>query len=243
MHLRPQFSVVIATYHNPPHYSDRQYVAECVESAHTQTQGQPIEVLVMDGGSPDGGPTGLSALGASCGLMPRGSNVCDTFRFGVSAVAGRWVIPINADDRLGPKFIERALHAIVLTTLRPVDRQAKVAVIANDTRPLTSAIERDNSIPYLAMWDRAFWLEMGGWQDVLGTGGPCLLADWDMWIRIWQRFGDAAPVVGIGECGPLIWQYRDRVGGASKWDSAEFEKLRTRLWTARGIAPMKVEVQ
>ena len=101
------------------------------------------------------------------------------------------------------------------------------------SQPLTAAIERDNYIPYLAMFARWFWNDMGGFQDVLGEGGACRLADWDLWIRVWQRYGAAAPVAYIHD--PTVISIRNRRDSASKWTSDEFAALRARLWAARGI--------
>lgn len=252
----PSVSVVIATYHNPPKYSDREFVTACVASVRAQTV-QPIEAVVVDG-SPDvrmgnsAWNPKLSGLADVFGALPRlhgkekfSDDVCSSFQFGVHLTRSQWVVPMNADDQLAPHFVESALaviersHHIDLDGQHNLDVQHNYApcqctgVVVVSQQPLSAAIERDNYIPYLAMFARWFWDAMGGFVDVLGEGGACRLADWDLWIRIWQRYGDRAPVAYITD--PSVIRLRDRPDSASKWSSDEFEALRARLWAARGI--------
>lgn len=227
--------VLIATYHDPPRYSDREFVREAVASVRAQTHGQPIEVVVVDGASPERidcveveqivGADHCHQLDSNCG-------VCLTLNWGIDyRLVGEWVIPMNADDQLAPHFVESALDAAGQWERDHTPSQCGVVVVSQ--QPLSAAIERDNYIPYLAMFARWFWVAMGGFQDVLGESGACRLADWDLWIRIWQRYGERAPVAYIHD--PSVIRLRDRPDSASKWSSTEFERLRAELWRRRGI--------
>lgn len=245
--ISPSVSVVIATYHNPPRYSDREFVEECVASVRAQTKCGPINVVVVDG-SPDvrmgnsAWNPKLSGLTDVFGALPRlhgkaefSDDVCSSFQFGVHLTRSQWVIPMNADDQLAPHFVESAIEAACMFQLRQLSVTNPVGVVVVSQQPLSAAIERDNYIPYLAMFARWFWDEMGGFVDVLGEGGACRLADWDLWIRVWQRYGDRAPVAYIND--PSVIRLRDRPDSASKWSSDEFERLRAQLWKIRGIEP------
>jgi hypothetical protein len=232
-------SVVVATYHNPPRYSDREFVDECVASIRSQTASVPIQVIVADM-SPDFS-AGLTnpVVGANRTVIlderSADMSICAVLRHVLSRryIEGEWLIPMNADDQLAPNFVESAFEAAGQWEHDHAPYRCGVVVVSQ--QPLTAAIERDNYIPYLAMFARWFWNEMGGFQDVLGEGGACRLADWDLWIRIWQRYGDRAPVAYVTD--PSVIRIRNRPDSASKWSSDEFLELRSRLWKARGIEP------
>ncbi len=84
----------------------------------------------------------------------------------------QWVVPLDADDTIEPTFLERTLAA---------GRCSAVAV--NSETPLGPGILENNYLPYCALFDRKFLLELGGWQQPTKTQG---IEDWYLWVRLYD---------------------------------------------------------
>lgn len=92
-----RFSVVV------PLYNKADYVVESVRSAVSQVPA-PLEVIVVDDGSTDGGAERVEALKLPCVRLVRQANagVAAARNTGIDAASGDWVAFLDADDRFEP---------------------------------------------------------------------------------------------------------------------------------------------
>lgn len=226
--LVPLVSVVIATYTGPG-YTDARYLKDAVDSVRAQTHPCEVEIVIVDCGSLVPTPP---VFGDVHVYTSANIGVCQAFALGVRAARADWLLCLNADDTLAPHFLAAAFEALAETPYYSYG-----ALVSKE--PLGPAILLDNYIPYCALLHRELWDTMGGFQDVLDEGGACRLADWDLWIRIFQHYAKRGqwPLLAYIH-DPSVWVHRDRPDSASKWDSAEFERLRAKLWQIHGVSKL-----
>lgn len=144
---------------------------------------------------------------------------------GARQACTKWLLLLDADDTIHPKFIETVLSAAASI------QDNIVNVVVPSETPLTKAIYRDNYLPYCCLVRRTFWLAAGGHQEPSTRGlGLC---DWDWWIRLWM-YGYADSVARID---PSLFTHRDRPDSMSKWDTAKFEAMRADLWAKYNVSP------
>jgi glycogen(starch) synthase len=152
----PLVSVVI------PYFRLERYVGQTVESVLAQTHPR-IEILVVNDGSLRGEDEALynGALGGVTVLTQPNSGLSAARNLGIAHARGRYVLPLDADDMLDPRFVERCVEALecdpelayVTTWVRYIDP---------DGRPLTE--EGGGYMPY------------GNWSRLLernNVGGTC----------------------------------------------------------------------
>ena len=202
----PAISVII------PCYKQAEFLPEAVESVIAQTF-TDWELLIVDDGSPDS--TGLVAdelakhhptrrirtiRQANAGLA-RARNA------GIQRARGSYILPLDADDRLGPTMLER--------TYRLLEEQPGVAIAYTDVQRFgdhNDVIRADDfnatTLPaishlnYCSLYRREVWEAVGGYNANMVYG----YEDWDFWV-------------GAVECGYVarripepMFQYRVRSG-------------------------------
>ena len=107
--MKPLISVIVPLYNAAP------YIEETLESIVASTY-RPIEVVVVDDGSTD------ESLRVAQGFAKRHAEVCVLHQpnAGVSAARnhaiceaqGEWILPVDADDKISPTYIEHAVEQI-----------------------------------------------------------------------------------------------------------------------------------
>jgi glycosyltransferase involved in cell wall biosynthesis len=168
-----------------PTHDDATWLVEALSSAVDCTQGRG-EILVLDDGSTD--PESLRILDR---LRDAGQPVLRQANAGLSAARnalvaaarGRFILPLDSDNRLCQGFIERAIDAL--------DRDPAVGVVYGDRRLFGGKAERRpvpefdllkilhrNSIDACAMFRREVWSGTGGY-DIRLRG----FEDWEFWIH------------------------------------------------------------
>ena len=152
----PLVSVVI------PYFRLERYIGQTVESVRAQTHPR-IEILVVNDGSLRGEDEALynGALGGVTLLTQPNSGLSAARNFGIAQARGSYVLPLDADDVLDPRFMERCLEAL--------ERDPEMAYVTTwvryihpDGRPLTG--EDGGYMPY------------GNWSRLMernNVGGTC----------------------------------------------------------------------
>lgn len=196
------------------------YLTEAVDSVLAQTQ-PADELIVVDDGSSD--PETLEVLND---LRGRGVRAYRTENrgapsarnYGIERARGEFVLCLDADDVLMPRFLEKTLR--VLAASRDVGVVASEVEFFGKTtgtwRPpaysLPTMLWR-NCLPSASLFRRACWEEAGGYAPHLPA-----CQDWDLWLSIVERGWRWAVVE------EPLYRYRRRDGSIS--DRRELERSR-----------------
>ena len=212
-----------------PTYNDAVFLVEALASVDSCTQGR-FEVLILDDGSTC--PESLEVLAR---LREAGYEISRQENGGLSkarntlirSAKGRFILPLDADNRLVPGFIERALRAFdddpglgVVYRDRRLFGAASGIVLVPDFDPLDNL--NGNEIDACAVYRREVWEDVGGYDEELRC-----LEDWEFWVhagkrgwrfrrRLLQRHPDLLLRLSPG---PIRWL----AGGASMKDSRSWK--------------------
>lgn len=172
-----------------PTHDDAVSLVEALASAEACTAGQH-EILVLDDGTTD--PESLWILDR---LRAAGRPVLRQPNAGlaaarnalIEAASGRYILPLDADNRLCPGFIERALAAFHDDPRLGVvygDRTlfgAQAGRLHVPDFDLRSMVNR-NEIDACAMFSRDLWNDVGGYDAELRG-----FEDWEFWLHAGKR--------------------------------------------------------
>jgi glycosyltransferase involved in cell wall biosynthesis len=189
-----------------PCYNPGEWLLDAIASARAQTYPR-IEIVLVDDGTDDAesldyirsAATRVDLLLKQPNLgLPAARNT------GMRAAAGRFVLPLDADDLLDPRYatecvatISGADSAFVYTDYRVFGARNYI-----DTLPeynLHTLLNR-NSLTYAALIRRDDWEAAGGYDESMRLG----YEDWEFWLRLGaaNRFGRRLP--------QPLFQYRKR---------------------------------
>jgi glycosyltransferase involved in cell wall biosynthesis len=177
----PLLSIII------PCYNQGQYLAESIRSvlgsAYTD-----IEIIVVDDGSTDPETCQiLDALGYPKARLIRRKNggLAAARNTGITGAKGKYILPLDADDRIGPAYIGQAVAALEANPDVGIVycRAEKFGAEAGPWRlaPFSDwRMRLGNSIFCSAVYRRTDWLAVGGYDETLRRGWE----DWDFWISL-----------------------------------------------------------
>jgi len=221
----PVVSVVI------PCYNYGAFVLEAVDSVLAQTL-QEVDVTVVDGGSTDAATLEVLARlerPRTKVLFQSGPSLVGANRnLGIAATQGRYVCCLDADDRLKPTYLEKAVALledcrcdVVSAGYEVLGRPEKV--LLNMPAPLLEDMLLGNHLLTCAVFSRALFERTGGFVDT-GKGPEHVAEDWRLWVHM-AALG--ARMCNIME--PLL-EYREHEAEASlsrlpgvppKWKQAQ----------------------
>jgi glycosyltransferase involved in cell wall biosynthesis len=219
----PLVSVVV------PCFRKAAYLEEAVASVIGQSF-TDWEMIIIDDGSPDDSAAVAERLIAAHPgqrvrlLRQENGGPAAARNAGVAAAAGRYILPLDADDTIDPQFLAKSVAAL--------HADARVAVVATDgvtfgayaapldARPLVGvdAIKRDNSISYCCLYRREVWEAVGGYNTNLFA-----YEDWDFWVGAKERG------FGFAHLTEPLFRYRVKADGLMSAARAFDRQLRCRL--------------
>jgi glycosyltransferase involved in cell wall biosynthesis len=178
---RPLVSVVV------PCFNYGEFVREAVESVLRQTL-RSVEVIVVDDGSTDEQTVAiLDALDLPRTIVLRRPNggLPSARNQGITASQGRYICCLDADDRLSPTYLEKAVA--LLEADRGVGFVYSWVQLFGDehdvwrTEPFDlSELRVRNFIPVSAVFRRDDWEITGGYAQDMRDG----YEDWEFWLRL-----------------------------------------------------------
>ncbi|MFM0597983.1 glycosyltransferase [Paraburkholderia dilworthii] len=185
---RPLVSVVI------PCFNYGHLVGEAIRSVEAQTF-QDIEIIVVEGGSSSvESRRALAALAEQPStkvrilLQEKPYRAGANRNFGISHARGKYVCCLDADDRLAPTYLEKALfmlesydYDVVSPALQFFGERSDV--FAPCERPDLDMLVHGNHVVTCAVFRRSLWQKAGGYRDSDPTTGH-LHEDWLFWVRI-----------------------------------------------------------
>ncbi|HNU04166.1 MAG TPA: glycosyltransferase [Anaerolineae bacterium] len=192
----PMVSVVI------PCYQHSQFLAAAIDSALAQTW-PDLEVVVVDDGND---PAEATAIGEIVDSYPSGwvrlvtndrnLGLAAARNAGIDAARGAWIVPLDADDKLEPSWLETTLQAIQMDPRRFGYSDSILWWPAEGREQVLEASEYDfadllNRItwPCTIIFHRDAWRQAGGYKPVMSAAGGW--EDWEFCITLGE----------IGVCG------------------------------------------
>lgn len=207
----PKVSVVI------PCYNLGSYLDEAVESVLQQTFSD-YEIIIVDDGSTD--PATRTLLASydrpkTKVLRTGNQGVSAARNTGIRNAAGSYILPLDADDRIAPGYLEKAVAIL--------DARPDVGIVYSDEQMFgekedvwimpqfnAAALLFDNLIFPSAFYRKCDWEKAGGYCSAMIFGWE----DWEFWISM-SRLNKV--VIKIPE---ILYYYRIR--SASRDHSLKF---------------------
>lgn len=179
----PVVSVII------PCYNQAQYLAEAVESVIAQTYTDWEVVMVNDGSSDNTSEVARSLIlkhpTYALRLIEKpNSGVSDARNAGIRLAQGKYILPLDGDDKIAPQFLART---VALLDLHPEIGIAYTDWVYFGAHHATrNAIDYDfarlcakeNLFTCTALFRRQAWEAAGGYNSNMTRG----VEDWDFWI-------------------------------------------------------------
>jgi glycosyltransferase involved in cell wall biosynthesis len=210
----PRIAVIV------PCYRDGAYVGEAVASV---MDGEPVELVVVDDGSPDEVTAqALQELEREGIRVLRHESNCGAGcarNTGLAATRAPYVFSLDADDMLTPNTLGR------LARMLDADPEAVVAYgdyqefgRSDVLRAVPHAVDPyriayTNEYPPAALFRREFLNEVGGWDPYRYKGA--YYEDWDLWMKVAERGGRGV------HAGTAYVTYRRRLHGVRLLDRAK----------------------
>ena len=180
----PTVSVVIPCY-NQGHFLD-----EAVDSVLNQTW-QDFEIIVVNDGSTDSLTSQLLAdynKEKTTVLHTANQGLAAARNNGIRQAKGKYILPLDADDRIGPEYLEKAVQIL--------DRNPEIGICYCKAK-LFGAVEtewnlpeyslsemlQDNLIFCTALFRRSDWEMVGGYDPGMVYGWE----DYDFWLSLIER--------------------------------------------------------
>ena len=171
-----------------PCYNDGAYIEEAVASIRAQSY-PIVELVIVDDGSDDSETIQiLSSLGAqpyiklirTNHLGPAGAR-----NSGIKAASGFYILPVDADDKIEPTYIEKAVNTM--------ESDISIGVVychadlfGEQSGPWElpdyqfDKMLLDNIVFVSALFQKEDWMKVGGFRTTMEHG----MEDYDFWLSI-----------------------------------------------------------
>ena len=196
-HPSPLVSVVI------PIHNMEAFLQETLDWV-MQSEFSSFEVILVDDGSRDGSMAiaegFLSLHGDRVKLIKTENRGAAAARnAGIAAATGKYILPVDADDMITPKYMPEAVKILESQPdVKVVTAQAEFFGDKSGNWSLPefdlALLARKNHIPAIAMYRKRDWLQTGGYCEQMQGR-----EDWDFWIAMLKNGGDVhrLPFVGF----------------------------------------------
>lgn len=180
----PVVSIVIPCYNAGP------LLEEAIESALSQTH-REVEIVVVDDGSTDAQTVALldrSHWSRTRILRQTNKGPAAARNTAIRAAVGAYILPLDADDRIDPTYVAKALQAM---ESRPGVGivYCKALRFGRETGPWNlpkysiQEMVIDNVIFCTALFRKSDWEAVGGFNEALRHG----VEDYEFWLRLLAR--------------------------------------------------------
>jgi len=178
----PAVSIIV------PCFKYAHHLAACISSVVAQTY-MDWECIIIDDGSPDDTAQVAQALIAQYPdkqirlIRQANQGVGEARNRGVRESAGRYILPLDADDLLAPQLLEKTVAALESHPEAAVAfTDVKVFGVQNHvwrTGPFTvEALMQDNQLAYGSLYRREVWDAVGGYD----ARRRASYEDWEFWL-------------------------------------------------------------
>ncbi len=164
-----------------PCFRQAQYLSDAIESALNQTV--PCEVIVVNDGSDDN--TSSIAQNYDVTLVEKkNGGLASARNAGINKATGKWILTLDADDKIAPDFVEKCLNHAKKTNCDIIgtwqqefgDSSTQHRFLDNPTHDMFREYNRINCC---SLYRKEMWEKVGGYDESMRIG----YEDWDFWIR------------------------------------------------------------
>ena len=170
-----------------PCYNQGKYLKETVDSVLNSTYKDIELIIVNDGSDDDITKSVLKELEKQAIniINIENSGVCNARNIGIKAASGDYILPLDADDKIAPEYIEKAVDILNKDkNIGIVYCKAKFFGSNNKPVPLKPATIYNmliqNCIFSASLFRKEQFLLIGGFCQKLEIG----CEDWDFWLSI-----------------------------------------------------------
>ncbi|MNX70018.1 putative glycosyltransferase EpsJ [compost metagenome] len=185
---RPLVSIVV------PCFNYGHLVGEAIRSVEAQTF-TDIEIIVVEGGSssPDSRQRLIDAVSKASPklrllLQDQPYRAGANRNFGISHARGKYICCLDADDRIAPTYIEKAVFMLEHSGYGVVSPGLQFFGDRSDVwtpheRPTLDMLLDGNNALTCAVYSKELWRKAGGYRDTDPTTGH-VHEDWLFWVRL-----------------------------------------------------------
>jgi glycosyltransferase involved in cell wall biosynthesis len=164
-----------------PCYKQAHFLKDAIASVTAQTY-KDIEIIVVNDGSPDNTTEVANKLGARC-IEKQNGGLSSARNAGIKAASGEIILPLDADDKIHPEFIEKTLkhikkYDIISTYLETFGKEKRVWG-SNHEYPNLMQMRGRNHINCCSLFRKSMWEKVGGYDEGMRIG----FEDWEFWLR------------------------------------------------------------
>ena len=178
---QPQVSIII------PFFNHENFIEETLESVQKQTF-QNFEIIIVDDCSCEKAKKKLTEIAkknSEIQIFYNSKNKGPSFcrNYGIKKSKGKYILPLDSDDKLDPKFIKKCLSFLeknkfdfVITYLKNFGK------LNNIWKPKINLYELlfNGTLPYCAIFKKNIFEKTGGYDENFKEG----FEDWEFWIRV-----------------------------------------------------------
>lgn len=170
-----------------PCYNDGAYIEEAIESVKMQTY-ENWELIVIDDGSDD-----INTVKIIDGIKDERIKILRTNHlkpagarnYGIQHAAGKYILPVDSDDKIDPTYMEKAVHII--------ESDPEIGVVYCEADLFGEKTGKwdlpaysfdkmllDNIVFVTALFYKEDWEKLGGFHTNMASG----MEDYDFWLGI-----------------------------------------------------------
>lgn len=223
MNDKPLISVIVAC------YNDGKYIQECLDSIHRQSC-KSYEVVVVNDGSTDASTNAITR-----NISHPKIKVLETANQGVSAArnrgikesSGKYILPLDADDKIGLNFISEAIDILEKNPEVKVvncDTQLfgiKKGIIRHEPFSLEKLLAK-NLLTVSSVFRRADFDQTNGFNPNMKDG----FEDWDFWLSLLKNGGTVHKLNRV----EFFYRIKRNSRNSSLIQSNHFRELRRQIY-------------
>lgn len=191
--MKPLVSVIVPLYNAAP------YIGETLTSIVASTY-RPLEVVVVDDGSTDESLATAQAFAKTHPevriLTQSNAGVSAARNHAIREARGEYVLPVDADDKISPNYIELAVNAMT-NEVRVVGCRAMFFGAREGEWRLPDyspkLLARKNMIPITSLFRKADWQRVGGFCEE-----EIYREDWSFWLSLMELGGTYVRLKEVG---------------------------------------------
>ena len=191
--MKPQVSVIVPLYNAAP------YISETLESIVASSY-RPIEIVVVDDESTDESLTTAQRFAKTHPevrvLRQAHAGVSAARNYAIREAQGEYILPVDADDKISPSYIEQAVNAMT-AGVRVVGCRAEFFGAKQGEWRLPAfsheLLARKNMIPISSLFRKEDWRRVGGFCEE-----EIYREDWSFWLSLMELGGTYVRLDEVG---------------------------------------------